>query len=163
MQEVRESQLYIISITYQRTAELNLPYYPFLRRNVDCIIALDASADSQVFICAIFPSYPNDLNRTFDHRTSGSRGQKVIAIPTSVFASESNVLQNLLPSAACKLGRAVRAGPLVSAHQTTTPPTIPKQTPGRSRSTKPRHPAARTSSSLRPRSPHSQNRQNDKD
>ena len=30
------------------TAELNIPYYPFLRRNVDCIIALDASADSQV-------------------------------------------------------------------------------------------------------------------
>ncbi|KAI0644024.1 FabD/lysophospholipase-like protein [Trametes meyenii] len=28
-------------------AELNIPYYPFLRRNVDCIIALDASADSQ--------------------------------------------------------------------------------------------------------------------
>ncbi|KAI0746311.1 FabD/lysophospholipase-like protein [Daedaleopsis nitida] len=26
--------------------ELNIPYYPFLRRNVDCIIALDASADS---------------------------------------------------------------------------------------------------------------------
>ncbi|KAH9855478.1 FabD/lysophospholipase-like protein [Lenzites betulinus] len=30
-----------------RYAELNIPYYPFLRRNVDCIIALDASADSQ--------------------------------------------------------------------------------------------------------------------
>lgn len=29
-------------------AELNIPYYPLLRRNVDCIIALDASADSQV-------------------------------------------------------------------------------------------------------------------
>ena len=29
-------------------AELNLPYYPLLRRNVDCVIALDASADSQV-------------------------------------------------------------------------------------------------------------------
>ncbi|KDQ21728.1 hypothetical protein BOTBODRAFT_168945 [Botryobasidium botryosum FD-172 SS1] len=28
-------------------AELNIPYYPLLRRNVDCIIALDASADSQ--------------------------------------------------------------------------------------------------------------------
>ncbi|KAG8721649.1 hypothetical protein FRC08_011577 [Ceratobasidium sp. 394] len=28
-------------------AELNIPYYPFLRREVDCIIALDASADSQ--------------------------------------------------------------------------------------------------------------------
>lgn len=28
-------------------AELNLPYYPLLRRDVDCIIALDASADSQ--------------------------------------------------------------------------------------------------------------------
>ncbi|CDO78125.1 hypothetical protein BN946_scf184725.g4 [Trametes cinnabarina] len=28
-------------------AELNIPYYPFLRRNVDCVIALDASADSQ--------------------------------------------------------------------------------------------------------------------
>ncbi|OJT06010.1 Cytosolic phospholipase A2 zeta [Trametes pubescens] len=28
-------------------AELNLPYYPLLRRNVDCVIALDASADSQ--------------------------------------------------------------------------------------------------------------------
>jgi phospholipase A2 len=27
--------------------ELNIPYYPLLRRNVDCIIALDASADSQ--------------------------------------------------------------------------------------------------------------------
>ncbi|KAG8936963.1 hypothetical protein FRC02_009100 [Tulasnella sp. 418] len=26
---------------------LNIPYYPLLRRNVDCIIALDASADSQ--------------------------------------------------------------------------------------------------------------------
>lgn len=29
-------------------AELNIPYYPLLRRSVDCIIALDASADSQV-------------------------------------------------------------------------------------------------------------------
>ncbi|KAH8099985.1 FabD/lysophospholipase-like protein [Cristinia sonorae] len=29
------------------TAELNLPYYPLLRRDVDCVIALDASADSQ--------------------------------------------------------------------------------------------------------------------
>ena len=29
-------------------AELNIPYYPLLRRNVDCIIALDASADYQV-------------------------------------------------------------------------------------------------------------------
>jgi phospholipase A2 len=29
-------------------AELNIPYYPLLRREVDCIIALDASADSQV-------------------------------------------------------------------------------------------------------------------
>ncbi|TDL24273.1 FabD/lysophospholipase-like protein [Rickenella mellea] len=29
------------------TAELNIPYYPLLRRDVDCIIALDASADSQ--------------------------------------------------------------------------------------------------------------------
>ncbi|KAJ8456031.1 hypothetical protein ONZ51_g12279 [Trametes cubensis] len=29
-------------------AELNIPYYPFLRRSVDCVIALDASADSQV-------------------------------------------------------------------------------------------------------------------
>ena len=29
------------------SAELNIPYYPLLRRNVDCIIALDASADSQ--------------------------------------------------------------------------------------------------------------------
>ncbi|KAF8608820.1 FabD/lysophospholipase-like protein [Ceratobasidium sp. AG-I] len=28
-------------------AELNIPYYPLLRRDVDCIIALDASADSQ--------------------------------------------------------------------------------------------------------------------
>ncbi|CAE6471564.1 unnamed protein product [Rhizoctonia solani] len=28
-------------------AELNIPYYPLLRRGVDCIIALDASADSQ--------------------------------------------------------------------------------------------------------------------
>lgn len=28
-------------------AELNIPYYPLLRREVDCIIALDASADSQ--------------------------------------------------------------------------------------------------------------------
>ncbi|KAI0655037.1 FabD/lysophospholipase-like protein [Cubamyces menziesii] len=28
-------------------AELNIPYYPFLRRSVDCVIALDASADSQ--------------------------------------------------------------------------------------------------------------------
>jgi len=28
-------------------ADLNLPYYPLLRRNVDCIVALDASADSQ--------------------------------------------------------------------------------------------------------------------
>ncbi|GJJ06102.1 hypothetical protein Clacol_000291 [Clathrus columnatus] len=28
-------------------AELNIPYYPLLRRNVDCVIALDASADSQ--------------------------------------------------------------------------------------------------------------------
>ncbi|KAG9035347.1 hypothetical protein FRB95_011498 [Tulasnella sp. JGI-2019a] len=28
-------------------AELNIPYYPLLRRNVDCIISLDASADSQ--------------------------------------------------------------------------------------------------------------------
>ncbi|KIJ39940.1 hypothetical protein M422DRAFT_75814 [Sphaerobolus stellatus SS14] len=28
-------------------AELNIPYYPLLRRNIDCIIALDASADSQ--------------------------------------------------------------------------------------------------------------------
>ncbi|KAG8842230.1 hypothetical protein FRB91_004298, partial [Serendipita sp. 411] len=27
--------------------ELNIPYYPLLRRDVDCIIALDASADSQ--------------------------------------------------------------------------------------------------------------------
>ncbi|KAI0682847.1 FabD/lysophospholipase-like protein [Cytidiella melzeri] len=27
--------------------ELNIPYYPLLRRNVDCIIALDASSDSQ--------------------------------------------------------------------------------------------------------------------
>jgi phospholipase A2 len=27
-------------------AELNIPYYPLFRRNVDCIIALDASADS---------------------------------------------------------------------------------------------------------------------
>ena len=29
------------------SAELNIPYYPLLRRKVDCIIALDASADSQ--------------------------------------------------------------------------------------------------------------------
>lgn len=29
-------------------AELNIPYYPLLWRSVDCIIALDASADSQV-------------------------------------------------------------------------------------------------------------------
>lgn len=29
-------------------AELNIPYYPLLRRDVDCIIAADASADSQV-------------------------------------------------------------------------------------------------------------------
>lgn len=28
-------------------AELNIPYYPLLRRDIDCIIALDASADSQ--------------------------------------------------------------------------------------------------------------------
>ncbi|OCH95436.1 FabD/lysophospholipase-like protein [Obba rivulosa] len=28
-------------------AELNIPYYPLLRRDVDCIVALDASADSQ--------------------------------------------------------------------------------------------------------------------
>ncbi|KAG8890379.1 hypothetical protein FRB98_008954 [Tulasnella sp. 332] len=28
-------------------AELNIPYYPLFRRNVDCIISLDASADSQ--------------------------------------------------------------------------------------------------------------------
>ncbi|KAG8953434.1 hypothetical protein FRC04_002276 [Tulasnella sp. 424] len=28
-------------------AELNIPYYPLLRRDVDCIIALDASADGQ--------------------------------------------------------------------------------------------------------------------
>jgi len=28
-------------------AELNIPYYPLFRRDVDCIIALDASADSQ--------------------------------------------------------------------------------------------------------------------
>ncbi|EMD34109.1 hypothetical protein CERSUDRAFT_86863 [Gelatoporia subvermispora B] len=28
-------------------ADLNIPYYPLLRRNVDCIVALDASADSQ--------------------------------------------------------------------------------------------------------------------
>ncbi|KAG8995132.1 hypothetical protein FRB90_000255, partial [Tulasnella sp. 427] len=28
-------------------AELNIPYYPLLRRDVDCIIALDASADLQ--------------------------------------------------------------------------------------------------------------------
>ncbi|TCD70189.1 hypothetical protein EIP91_004368 [Steccherinum ochraceum] len=28
-------------------AELNLPYYPLLRRDVDCVIALDASAGSQ--------------------------------------------------------------------------------------------------------------------
>lgn len=33
---------------YALLAELNIPYYPLLRRNVDCIIALDASADSQV-------------------------------------------------------------------------------------------------------------------
>lgn len=35
------------------SAELNLPYYPLLRRNVDCVIALDASADSQVITAAI--------------------------------------------------------------------------------------------------------------
>ncbi|KLO19485.1 FabD/lysophospholipase-like protein [Schizopora paradoxa] len=28
-------------------AELNIPYYPLFRRDVDCIVALDASADSQ--------------------------------------------------------------------------------------------------------------------
>ena len=35
-------------LTVPALAELNIPYYPLLRREVDCIIALDASADSQV-------------------------------------------------------------------------------------------------------------------
>ncbi|KAI0635382.1 FabD/lysophospholipase-like protein [Trametes polyzona] len=35
------------TLGFMNVAELNIPYYPFLRRNVDCIIALDASADSQ--------------------------------------------------------------------------------------------------------------------
>lgn len=36
------------TILSQHLALLNIPYYPLLRREVDCMIALDASADSQV-------------------------------------------------------------------------------------------------------------------
>lgn len=43
-----ESFIILTRGTLSFEAELNLPYYPLLRRNVDCIIALDASADSQV-------------------------------------------------------------------------------------------------------------------
>ena len=43
-----ESFIILTTVTLSFEAELNLPYYPLLRRNVDCIIALDASADSQV-------------------------------------------------------------------------------------------------------------------
>lgn len=44
-------------------AELNIPYYPLLRRNVDCIIALDASADSQVSHRASPLRFPPQLLR----------------------------------------------------------------------------------------------------
>ena len=44
-----ESFIILTTVTLSFEAELNLPYYPLLRRSVDCIIALDASADSQVW------------------------------------------------------------------------------------------------------------------
>lgn len=58
------------------TAELNIPYYPFLRRSVDCVIALDASADSQVSRPIVHEALDLADRR---HRTSGSPEQKVNA------------------------------------------------------------------------------------
>ena len=48
---------------------MNIPYYPLLRRDVDCIIALDASADSQVCVLIFHLSLKCFLNVI---RTCGS-------------------------------------------------------------------------------------------
>ncbi|OBZ72357.1 Cytosolic phospholipase A2 [Grifola frondosa] len=45
--EVMHLPAYVRKTSLIFAAELNIPYSPLLRRNVDCIIALDASADSQ--------------------------------------------------------------------------------------------------------------------
>ncbi|THH27869.1 hypothetical protein EUX98_g6326 [Antrodiella citrinella] len=64
-------------------AELNLPYYPLLRRDVDCVIALDASADSQVnsslhqnLAKASNTSAPKDLWFTRAEELAAKRGLK---------------------------------------------------------------------------------------
>lgn len=59
------------------SAELNLPYYPLLRRNVDCVIALDASADSQVITVAMSGTIYADPN--CHPRICGSLERKVCA------------------------------------------------------------------------------------
>ncbi|KAI0091361.1 FabD/lysophospholipase-like protein [Irpex rosettiformis] len=43
----REYMTFMVGGQIFCVTELNIPYYPLFRRNVDCIIALDASADSQ--------------------------------------------------------------------------------------------------------------------
>ena len=71
-----ESFIILTTVTLSFEAELNLPYYPLLRRNVDCIIALDASADSQVSKAAGLAS----LDSLHSCRTYGLREQNVKSI-----------------------------------------------------------------------------------
>ncbi|KAF8580443.1 FabD/lysophospholipase-like protein [Ramaria rubella] len=74
------------------TAELNIPYYPLLRRNIDCIIALDASADSQVGRLHLI--VPSELAAKRGLRTwpRGARWPARVSVPTHRVSQSTNSL-----------------------------------------------------------------------
>ncbi|KAG8892343.1 hypothetical protein FRB99_002794, partial [Tulasnella sp. 403] len=81
-------------------AELNIPYYPLLRRNVDCIIALDASADSQDLWFTKAEAYA--IRKGLRQWPKGAKWPKEILTHGHVRASETSIP----PTATAKLAEA---------------------------------------------------------